>query len=444
MSYIFKSPDKLRKLLPPQKTQAGVEYYPSQFALPFEHNGNSYVFHTLTKQCLQCILPASCIQGTGYDELIAGYFMVPRGKDENAFYVNVLSLMNTYYADDDNNYMILPTLGCNARCIYCFEKGMVPVSMTDESAEQTARFIISTHKAGKPVYISWFGGEPLLGKKHIDQICRRLYDAGIQYSSSMTTNGSLITSEIIEKMKSLWNLRSLSISMDGPEGDYRRRKNYALYHDEYHKVIEAVDMLVSAGIRVTIRSNVDLGNLSGIPILLEDLKRGIRNRDGVCLYLAVLNDERLGDNDLKAWEKVISMDSLIEAAGFLPGSFRTSCTYLRTSHCLSDGGYYVISPDGELYACEDCLPESHFGDIWNGITNDKARKEFIRMDIVREKCRGCAFLPVCTPFSHCPEEDKHCREVELMFALHTLHHYLDSNGKNERTQSEEAINQGEA
>ena len=151
-----------------------------------------------------------------YPELFTHRFLVPESCSgiKTAEQLRALALKREDAAGIIRHFNILPTTHCNARCFYCFEKGMVPVSMTDESAEQTARFIISTHKAGKPVYISWFGGEPLLGKKHIDQICRRLYDAGIQYSSSMTTNGSLITSEIIEKMKSLWNLFHSMTSVD--------------------------------------------------------------------------------------------------------------------------------------------------------------------------------------------------------------------------------------
>ncbi|MBO4219890.1 MAG: radical SAM protein [Clostridia bacterium] len=444
MTEIFKQTEKLRKLLPPQNVQINVEYYPSQFALSFTHKGKSYVFHTLTKQCLETELPASCHAGAGYDDLVAGYFMVPRDKDEDAFYVSILSLINTYYANDGNDYMILPTLGCNARCIYCFEKEMVPVSMTDETAEQTAKYIIDTHKAGKPVHLWWFGGEPLLGEKHIDLICRKLGDAGIEYYSSMTTNGSLITPEIVEKMKKLWNLRGVSISMEGPEEDYRRRKNYIKYHDEYHKVMEAVNMLVSAGMRVTVRCNVDKDNIDDIPAFIEDMRLGVRNKEGICLYLAVLNDERMGDNDLQVWGKVLSMDPLIEAAGFRTSSHQKSGVRFRSDHCLSDQGYSVISPEGKLFACENCLPESLYGDVWNGSTEEAARKEFIRMDRVREKCCGCAFLPLCTPFSHCPEEDTHCREVTQLFLLDTLRHNLDRKEKDEKTKTKtKDVSQGE-
>lgn len=444
MANIFQPSDKIKKLLPPQEVREGVEYCPSQFALPFTHKGKGYVFHTLTKQCVEAALPASCSAGSGYDELIRGYFLVPRGKDEDTFYVKTLSLINTFFDEKRNNYMIFPTLACNARCIYCFEQGMVPVSMTEESAEQTVRYILETRKPGKKVHLDWFGGEPLLGEKYIDLICRRLDEAGTEYYSTMTSNGSLITPAIIEKMKGPWRLTHISISMEGPEEDYRRRKNYVAYHGEYHKVIESISLLRDAGIGVTVRCNVDLENLPGIPAFLEEMGRSVRNKDGVCLYLALLNDERLGNSDLEAWEKVLSMDPLIEKAGFVLNSWRKSGMHLRTGHCLADNGYPIIAPDGKLYACEDCLPESLYGDIWNGTTDVAAEKEFRRMDLVREKCRGCAFLPMCTPFSHCPEEDTHCKDVERMFLLYVLRRSLDLREDKDKEKNEkENVMQGE-
>ena len=164
--------------------------------------------------------------------------------------------------------------------------------------------------------------------------------------------------------------------------------------------------------------------------------RSVRSKDGVCLYLALLNDERLGNSDLEAWEKVLSMDPLIEKAGFVLNSWRKSGMHLRTGHCLADNGYPIIAPDGKLYACEDCLPESLYGDIWNGTTDAAAEKEFRRMDLVREKCRGCAFLPLCTPFATCPIGDLYCKQVQEMLTLKALHRLAEKADREEGGSSE--------
>ena len=117
----IRKPDaKLVKLLPPVCPRPETTYIPSRFALPFAHNGKSYVFHNLTKQCIEGALPASAQAGEGYDDLIAAQFLVPENKDECAYYSQISALMRAYSKKKGiRGYTILPTLGCNARCVYC-------------------------------------------------------------------------------------------------------------------------------------------------------------------------------------------------------------------------------------------------------------------------------------------------------------------------------------
>ena len=165
----------------------------------------------------------------------------------------------------------MPTLACNARCVYCYEAGMDPVTMSPETIQQTIQFIRYNHD-GKPVHLRWFGGEPLLRPEIIDQICIGLKQAGIDYKSAMTSNASLITSEIVKKMTGLWKLRKIQVSMDGSEQEYIRRKQYPVYHDEYYTVVRNINLLVKAGIRVSIRCNVDEDHCDSLPAFGDDLK----------------------------------------------------------------------------------------------------------------------------------------------------------------------------
>lgn len=80
---------------------------------------------------------------------------MPADKDECAYYNQISSLMRVYSRKKGiRGYTILPTLGCNARCVYCYEEGMQQVTMTPEIVEQAIRFILDTHQ-GDRVKTTW-------------------------------------------------------------------------------------------------------------------------------------------------------------------------------------------------------------------------------------------------------------------------------------------------
>lgn len=415
----------LKRILPKQEPQPDVTYVPSQFALTFAHNGKPYAFHTLTKQLLEVDLSAAINRKTEREALIRGLFLVPEGKDECAYYRSVSALMRAYsYRKGNHGFMILPTLACNARCVYCYEEGMQPVSMTAETADATVRYIVETH-ADEPVRLTWFGGEPLLRPDVIDRICEGLQKAGVPYRCSMVSNGSLITPEIIEKMKGLWNVTGIQISVDGCEKDYIARKRYVSYHDDYHAVIKAIDRMSEAGIHVIVRCNTDESNLPGIPQFLSDFKTGVAHKDNVKIYFSPLNQVRTGKNAIAMWHEIRKTRAMIEAAGFRTIEQQKSKLRFGVYHCMADGGSVVIGPDGKLYPCEHCMPETCFGNVFEGTTNQEARTDFCRMDVTRDMCRTCTFLPNCTSFSNCPVQDANCREAREMFTLDALKRLID-------------------
>ncbi len=425
MKIIHKPDGHLLKLLRPQEPRKGVLYVPSRFVLSFDHRGRNYVFNTLTKECLETALPSAATGGGLFDDLIVKRFLVPSGTDECGLYNSVLGLSRIIEKKhDEPSYIIMKTLCCNARCVYCYQEGMQQSFMSNETAEETLRFILSRHR-GKTIDLTWYGGEPLLRESVIDLISGGLNDAGVSYSSIISTNGSLISPRTIEKMTGLWNMKQVNVSMDGDEQDYNSRKRYADRKDHYRPVMDAINAVSSAGITVSIRCNIDPDNISGVSRFIEDLSGRVKEKKKVYLYLSPLHEVRKSESILAVCEKMLSMKEVIRKSGFSVYTTGYVDLAFRSFHCMADGNGVTVTPDGDVYCCNFLIPESLVGNVRDGITHPEARESFGSVSVTREKCRNCVFLPECTPFSTCPKDFPLCREVRTMIETDDLRHLVD-------------------
>lgn len=443
MIEIHKKSRKLDFYISPRSVDSSKSYRRSQFVYPFERDGRTYLFNTFTKQCFDTdgfILSDALYSADEVavsdelSELVENSFLVPSDRDECAYYEGIIRMLRISSRKKGfKKYTILPTTGCNARCVYCFEEGMKQVLMTEESARKTARYIAETRIPDKSIHIEWFGGEPLLGAKYIDIICKGLADRGISFTGSMVTNGSLLTDEIVDKMTALWNIRHLQVSVDGTEQEYIKRKQYPNYTGQYQRVMEGIHRATAKGINVNIRCNVDDGNLGDIDGFIDVLDREFPERKNISAYFVPMNEVRASDRCLRTWQRCYAAADELKRRGFLLGE-ENHVLSLRVHNCIADDvtGSVVIAPDGSLYRCEGYDEEDSYGDIDNGVTDESNLKRFADYGKTREKCRDCVFLPECTSFSKCMITDLHCQEVREIIQNRAMDRMLaDSKTKGE-------------
>ena len=301
---------------------------------------------------------------------------------------------NTPYKKKIHKYRILTTSACNAKCFYCYEKGLRRYTMTPSVALDTAKFIVKHVNEGDRIRIEWFGGEPLMNMPAIDTIMKYLTEhlsPYLDFHTTIVTNGSRINEEVIEKMVYHWRIKRIQITIDGVGEKYEEVKG--LGRGSFRRIISTIGKLVEAKINVDIRLNYDASNL-------EDIKEVIRffssyqYKDRITIYAAKIFSEitRRGYFDLE--KETLEVEELLYTLGLkkglalLPRTFTTGCmaTY---------PGFYTIDPDGKLFKCDRKLLDGNIVATVSKYDEDALYRHRWNNLEVESKCEICALYPMC-------------------------------------------------
>ena len=362
------------------------------------------LYNTLTCS-LVLLTPDEAADITMQQELIDRWFLVPQEHDDQKLcrQVRQMAALLKPPAKAITGYTILTTTGCNARCFYCFEKGTKPVTMTTKTASKVVRYIV-THRGDEKVKISWFGGEPLVNVKVIDQICTELREQNVPFRSTMTSNGYLFDADMVQRAKDLWQLRSVQITLDGTEQTYNRVKAY-VYRDvnAFERVLQNIAMLTAAGIHVSIRLNVDKHNIGEMAELVELLHQRFGTNEHLSIYSYHLFGERTPEEEAELFAQQTQLAQQIAACGYKSHK-RGLQKDIKLNSCIADGsGSVVIVPDGHLSKCDNYLDSNFFGHI-DSEEHDKAilRKFKERLADI-DACATCFCYPQCIRLVMCAD-----------------------------------------
>ena len=352
----------------------------------------------------------------GFEELVQSGILVEKDTDDYEQYRQVIFILKLMSREkpETKTYTILPTTGCNANCVYCYEEGMPVYSMTDETADRVVEFIDQT-RWKDTIKLIWFGGEPLAGSKVISRICRGLKEKNIPFRSKIITNATLMTPELLDEAVSLWHLETAQVSVDGERNDYEVRKQFvnpALHH--YEVMMDAVGRMLGKGIRITLRCNYDGENVDRLKFFFDDIRNRFGCPENLSVYPAMLFQTKENESSIQLYQKVQALNDYLREVGFRKKDKPNESYRLKLNLCGADNGdkSVVIAPDGRLYHCEHLPGNTAFGSIYNSQT---ALHGDERAELPADaKCRTCCFLPLCTPFfkNGCPDYFEFCREFK--------------------------------
>ncbi|SFW24812.1 radical SAM protein [Ruminococcus flavefaciens] len=456
MKIIKNGDSRVINIINKKKLNIETNYRLSLYTYLYAENGILLIYNTLTFEVMELTEREwNSVQqikdlSIGYDfivsnrleQLVMSRYIVETDYDEIKHYQETVFLLKTMAGQKKgiSSYVILPTTGCNARCVYCYEEGYAVKTMTIETADRLVDFICET-RYNDTVKLRWFGGEPLANAGIIRYICNALRERGVSYESSMVTNASLLTKELAHEANELWNLKKVQVSLDGAKEDYTSRKNY--YNPEKHNydvVMKAIHYLADEGIKISLRVNVDFDNIERIPDFLHKIKVEFGDMKNISLYIAPLFQEQHGERCIELYKRIFELTEFQNQLD-IPKSSKGehNAVRLRMNFCMADsiGKCVVITPDGVFNNCEH-LPEAQtWGNIFDGVTDKAKFDELSSASKVDEKCAKCPFLPECTPFlkNGCPGWFEKCYEYHCLKTEHAMHNLLK--GVNTETEDDD-------
>lgn len=418
---ILKKPaKKIQGLVGTQGIVNGVHYRPSQYTHVVEVDGNTVACSGITRCIAQItdaeaeMLSKGVSSPVGAEELIKNWFLVPDDHDDYALCSETRNLLRIFAASSKNRrYTIMTTLDCNARCFYCYQMGRNKNRnpMSAETANAVADYIINDSIGGK-ADIQWYGGEPLYNDEVIDIISNRLKDAGVEYTSTMISNGYLLSKEKLEKAVNLWKLGKIQIPLDGTEAVYNSVKAYIHKDVEspYRVVMDNIKNALDNGIRIVIRVNFDQHNTEDIFKLANELKDNFVSYSNFAIYSDILYENagtkspvRAAEERMQLVNNMIKFENYCMENGLLVP--RAMKDHMKSRRCMADmENTVVISPDGRVGKCDHRMESKTHTSVFSNEIDTDMVESFKEELNCKEMCQKCPMLHNCIRLVGCPDD----------------------------------------
>lgn len=337
--------------------------------------------------------------------MAAAQMIVPDEVDE-------LELLRERYAATRRNpgrfhLTIVTSLGCNFDCPYCFE-AKHPSLLDDDVQQRLLDLVDRRLPAVENLSVLWYGGEPLVGLPALlglsDQLLTRAAAAGAGYQAAIITNGYLLTAEVARRLRDR-SVGAAQITLDGPAEIHDRRRPLTSGRGTFDRILANI-VAVAGILDVTVRVNLDAGNLDHVPRLLSVLAgaglagrvrvsaghviaAGVNPRAPSAIYpVTALSRPAFADAEQ-------DFADLAAAHGFTtpppPGPAGAPCTAVRDNEL-------VVGSRGEIYKCTETVgdPAEVVGNLRDWPRADDRVSKWLTYDPFADPdCRACPALPVC-------------------------------------------------
>jgi uncharacterized protein len=338
------------------------------------------------------------------ETLVKGGFLIDESMDE----IEILKSKNRISRFAQNNHIgltIAPTLSCNFRCIYCYEK-----HKKDRMNLRIMRSLLGwAEKAttgGKNLSVTWFGGEPLLAMREIQYLSKGFLTISeknkAKYSADIITNGFLLDRKTAAKLKK-HHVTKAQITIDGPKNIHDKRRPLVNGKGTFDVILENIKNCCDL-LEITLRINVDKTNSAYVYDVLDMLeKENLKNKvlpyiGYVYPYTEVCADAQkvcMGKEQYCLMQAKMRLEMTERGYSF------SAYPMLKGGFCTADSLHSAtISPSGSIVKCwnDICYEVKSVNHIL-GEKTPQMQSNFAKWvawdPFEKEECRECQILPIC-------------------------------------------------
>ncbi len=316
-------------------------------------------------------------------------------------------------SDKIMNIIVYPTNTCNLRCLMCYNKenllGPGGKNEIELTVEEFNDFLDQVHPflAEKGTNLQLLGGEPLMVPEKTLAIIK--HAAPLVDDILVSTNGTLITKEIAQKISAIENA-SVQVSLDSP---LKESHESIRGKGTYDKTIKGIKILVKEGVPTVMNMVCTDKNLDELEQYYElGVRLGVLHVRFIPLQQAgaAITCGLVPPSFPDMMEKAFTMFKdnpqyrKVMGTDFLSTTARLCHSCAVQSWCGTGSRLVMLNADGNVYPCPNHhLPEfkvgnireKPFADMWENSEALKKIRSTYPVTTLNEQCAACCVRYWC-------------------------------------------------
>lgn len=272
-----------------------------------------------------------------------------------------------FFDSSELTLILTPTFECNFSCPYCFEAPQRKTKTSKNYFDVLKKYAYKNFKNYRHVELSLFGGEPLLLYSQFSDMLeytKKLSGQyGFDYSTSIVTNGSLITENIVDSLIK-HHCRTLQITLDGGKESHDKTRKFKNNKPSFDMLIRIINEKLEkyfedSNSEFYLRINLNNNSVMELKETLLKIKKELRKYIIVSIRV-VYNTETYSNKNKNTIDE---LKEFYDTAASLGYKLSNNRYYNRSCEACCDEKVFYITPDLGIWKCINTMSLEN-GKIW--------------------------------------------------------------------------------